>query len=91
MYESLKRLLLNQQKFFAWIAQVLVQKLPEGRKQIEQFMLQIKEGGTAMGLEQILDAIKHEGIEQVVNHLIVEGVDQSLIARATGFSIDKIE
>jgi predicted transposase/invertase (TIGR01784 family) len=89
----------NQQKFAAWMANILLQKLPENEPSLQQFFQNVKGDVSFMGLEKILDDIERrgkqigelEGKEAVAKQLIRMGMDSSSIAQATGFSIQTIE
>ncbi|WP_019535531.1 Rpn family recombination-promoting nuclease/putative transposase [Paenibacillus ginsengihumi] len=84
----------NQQKFVAWMANILLQKLPENEPSLQQFIQSVKGDAAFMGLEKILDDIERKGEqkgkEQVVKQMIAEQLDPDLISRVTGFSLDKI-
>lgn len=88
----------NQQKFVAWMANILLQKLPENELSLQQFIQSVKGDAAFMGLEKILDDIERKGElkgelkgkEQVVKQMIAEQLDPDLISRVTGFSLDKI-
>lgn len=85
----------SQQKFVAWMANILLQKLPEDEPRIQEFIQNVKGDVSVMGLEKVLDNIKREGKregkEEVAKRMIDLGVDASVIAAATGFSPDKID
>lgn len=89
----------NQQKFVAWMANILLQKLPENEPSLQQFIQSVKGDAAFMGLEKILDDIERKGElkgelkgkEQVVKQMIAEQLDPDLISRVTGFSLDKID
>ncbi|PAK53048.1 Rpn family recombination-promoting nuclease/putative transposase [Paenibacillus sp. 7541] len=89
----------SQQKFVAWMSNVLKQQLPEGESYIEELVKNVKGGAAIMGLEQTLKKIrkeeryegKIEGKEEVAKRMIDLGVDAAVIAAATGFSPDKID
>jgi predicted transposase/invertase (TIGR01784 family) len=85
----------SQQKFVAWMANILLQKLPENEPSLQQFIQSVKGDASFMGLEKILDDIEHKGEqkgkEDVAKQLIRMGMDDSSIAQATGFSVQTIE
>lgn len=85
----------SQQKFVAWMANILLQKLPEGEPSLQQFIQSVKGDASFMGLEKILDDIERKGEqkgkEDVAKQLIRMGMDDSSIAQATGFSVQTIE
>lgn len=85
----------NQQKFVAWMANILLQKLPEDEPSLQQFIQSVKGDAAFMGLEKILDDIERKGEqkgkEQVVKQMIAEQLDPDLISRVTGFPLDKID
>ncbi|GAC40913.1 Rpn family recombination-promoting nuclease/putative transposase [Paenibacillus popilliae] len=85
----------SQQKFVAWMANILLQKLPENEPSLQQFIQNVKGDAAFMGLEKILDDIERKGEvkgkEAVARQLIVMGMDSTSIAQATGFSPKKIE
>jgi predicted transposase/invertase (TIGR01784 family) len=97
----------SQQKFVAWMANILLQKLPENEPSLQQFIQRVKGDASFMGLEKILDDIERKGElkgelkgvkkgeqkgkEEVAKQLIRMGMDDSTIAQATGFSIQTIE
>lgn len=93
----------SQQKFVAWMANILLQKLPENEPSLQQFIQNVKGDASFMGLEKILDDIERrgqhkgeqigeiKGKQDVAKQLIRMGMDDSSIAQATGFSIQTIE
>ncbi|WP_407053692.1 RpnC/YadD family protein [Paenibacillus dendritiformis] len=89
----------SQQKFVAWMANILLHKLPENEAHIQEFVQSVKGDVSVMGLEKILNDIERKGIregeqkakEEVAKRMIDLGLDASVIAAATGFSPDKIE
>ncbi|MFL1673479.1 Rpn family recombination-promoting nuclease/putative transposase [Paenibacillus dendritiformis] len=85
----------SQQKFVAWMANILLQKLPEDEAHIQEFVQSVKGDVSVMGLEKILNDIERKGEqkakEEVAKRMIDLGLDASVIAAATGFSPDKIE
>lgn len=85
----------NQQKFMAWIANILLQKLPENEPSLQQFIQNVKGDVSFMGLEKILDDIERRGEqrgkEAVAKELIKKGMESSSIAEVTGFPIQTIE
>lgn len=89
----------SQQKFVAWMANILLQKLPEDEPSLQQFIQNVKGDVSFMGLEKILDDIERrgqhkgekKGKEDVAKQLIRMGMDDSSIAQATGFSVQTIE
>lgn len=89
----------SQQKFVAWMANILLQKLPENEPSLQQFIQNVKGDASFMGLEKILDDIERrgqhkgeqKGKEDVAKQLIRMGMDDSSIAQATGFSVQTIE
>ncbi len=89
----------RQQKFVAWMANILLQKLPENEPNLQQLIQNVKGDASFMGLEKILDDIERrgqhkgeqKGKEDVAKQLIRMGMDDSSIAQATGFSIQTIE
>ena len=97
----------SQQKFVAWMANILLQKLPENEPSLQQFIQSVKGDASFMGLEKILDDIERKGElkgelkgvkkgeqkgkEDVAKQLIRMGMDDSTIAQATGFSVEIIE
>ncbi|WP_120461568.1 hypothetical protein [Paenibacillus aceti] len=93
----------SQQKFVAWMANVLKHQLPEGETHIEELVKNVKGGTAIMGLEQTLRKIrkeerhegkikgKIEGKEEVAKRMIDLGLEASVIAAATGFSPEKID
>lgn len=89
----------SQQKFVAWMANILLQKLPENEPNLQQFIQNVKGDASFMGLEKILDDIERrgqhkgeqKGKEDVAKQLIRMGMDDSSIAQATGFSVQTIE
>lgn len=93
----------SQQKFVAWMANILLQKLPENEPSLQQFIQNVKGDASFMGLEKILDDIERRGQDKgeqigeikgkqdVAKQLIRMGMDDSSIAQATGFSIQTIE
>lgn len=50
----------SQQKFTAWMANVLKQQLPKGESHIEELVKNVKGGAAIMGLEQTLKKIRKE-------------------------------
>ncbi|MNW46515.1 putative transposase [compost metagenome] len=93
----------SQQKFVAWMANILLQKLPENEPSLQQFIQNVKGDASFMGLEKILDDIERrgqhkgeqigeqKGKQDVAKQLIKMGMDDSSIAQATGFSVQTIE
>ena len=85
----------SQQKFVAWMANTLLQKLPENEPSLQQFIQNVKGDVSFMGLEKILDDIERKGgqkgKEDVAKQLIRMGMDDLSIAQATGFSVQTIE
>ncbi|WP_163859519.1 Rpn family recombination-promoting nuclease/putative transposase [Paenibacillus elgii] len=85
----------SQQKFVAWMANILLQKLPENESHLQEFIQSVKGDVSVMGLEKVLDDIERRGEqkakEEVAKRMLDLGVDISLIAAATGFSPDKID
>ncbi|WP_042226843.1 Rpn family recombination-promoting nuclease/putative transposase [Paenibacillus popilliae] len=93
----------SQQKFVAWMANILLQKLPENEPSLHQFIQNVKGDASFMGLEKILDDIERRGQDKgeqigeikgkqdVAKQLIKMGMDDSSIAQATGFSVQTIE
>lgn len=93
----------SQQKFVAWMANILLQKLPEDEPSLQQLIQNVKGDALFMGLEKILDDIERreqnkgeqigelKGKEDVAKQLIRMGMDASSIALATGFSVQTIE
>lgn len=85
----------SQQKFVAWMANILLQKLPGNEPSLQLFIENVKGDASFMGLEKILDDIERKGEqkgkEDVAKQLIRMGMDNSSIAQATGFSIETIE
>ncbi len=85
----------SQQKFVAWMANILLQKLPENEPSLQQFIQNVKGDASFMGLEKVFDDIERKGQqkgkEDVAKQLIRMGMDDSSIVRATGFSVQTIE
>ncbi|MFD3274304.1 Rpn family recombination-promoting nuclease/putative transposase [Paenibacillus dendritiformis] len=85
----------SQQKFVAWMANILLHKLPENEAHIHEFVQSVKGDVSVMGLEKILNDIERKGEqkakEEVAKRMIDLGLDASVIAAATGFSPDKID
>lgn len=85
----------SQQKFVAWMANILLQKLPENEPNLQQFIQNVKGDASFMGLEKILDDIEKRGEqkakEEVARRMIDLGLEASLIVAATGFSPEKID
>lgn len=93
----------SQQKFVAWMANILLQKLPENEPSLQQLIQNVKGDVSFMGLEKILDDIERrgqhkgeqigeqKGKQDVAKQLIKMGMDDSSIAQATGFSVQTIE
>lgn len=93
----------SQQKFVAWMANILLQKLPENEPSLQQFIQNVKGEVSFMGLEKILDDIERrgrhkgeqigelKGKESVARQLILMEMDISSISKATGFSEEIIE
>ncbi|MBU5445226.1 Rpn family recombination-promoting nuclease/putative transposase [Paenibacillus sp. MSJ-34] len=89
----------SQQKFVAWMANILLQKLPENESHLQEFIQSVKGDVSVMGLEKVLDDIERKGErkgeqkakEEVAKRMIDLGVDVSVITAATGFSPDKID
>lgn len=48
------------QKFVAWMANILLQKLPENEPQVQAFIQNVKGDVSMMGFEKVLDDIKRE-------------------------------
>ncbi|GIP30864.1 MULTISPECIES: Rpn family recombination-promoting nuclease/putative transposase [Paenibacillaceae] len=85
----------SQQKFVAWMANILLQKLPENESHLQEFIQSVKGDVSVMGLEKVLDDIERrgeqKGKEEVAKRMLDLGVEISVIAAATGFSPDKID
>lgn len=96
----------SQQKFAAWMANILLRKLPENEPHLQEFIQNVKGDVSVMGLEKILDDIERKGkregkregeregeqkAKEEVAKRIDLGVEASIIAAATGFSPEKIE
>lgn len=85
----------SQQKSVAWMANILLHKLPENEAHIQEFVQSVKGDVSVMGLEKILNDIERKGEqkakEEVAKRMIDLGLDASVIAAATGFSPDKID
>lgn len=85
----------SQQKFVAWMANILLHKLPENEAHIQEFVQSVKGDVSVMGLEKILNDLERKGEqkakEEVAKRMIDLGLDASVIAAATGFSPDKID
>ncbi|MDU5143724.1 MAG: hypothetical protein E6230_16235 [Paenibacillus dendritiformis] len=89
----------SQQKSVAWMANILLHKLPENEAHIQEFVQSVKGDISVMGLEKILNDIERKRIregeqkakEEVAKRMIDLGLEASVIAAATGFSPDKIE
>jgi len=89
----------SQQKFVAWMANVLLQKLPENEPSLQQFIQSVKGDASFMGFEKILDDIEQRGRREgeqkakqsMAKQLLAEQMDAALIAKVTGFSSEEIE
>jgi predicted transposase/invertase (TIGR01784 family) len=92
----------SQQKFMAWMANILLQKLPENEPSLQQFIQNVKGDASFMGLEKILDDIERRGQqkgkqigeqlakEHIAKQMLAERMDAELISKLTGFSPDQI-
>lgn len=89
----------SQQKFVAWMANVLLQKLPENEPYLQGIIQNVKGDVSIMGLEKVLDDIELKGKlkgeqkakEEIAKRMIDLGLDALVIAAATGFSPEQIE
>ncbi|MFB5763982.1 Rpn family recombination-promoting nuclease/putative transposase [Paenibacillus medicaginis] len=84
----------NLQKIMAWVANILLQKVPRNESNPERFIQNLEMIALFMRLEKILGDIhkgEQQGKEAVAKELIRMGMDSSTIAQATGFSTHTIE
>lgn len=97
----------DQQRFVAWMSNMLRTKLPENDLVVQQLINDMKGEEKIMGLEKVLDDMikkgkeegKEEGyqigeeqtLEKIATRLLAENIDDETISRVTGYPLEKIE